>query len=212
MGCCCSKEEDEGRAPVSVEVRPAAQRQQQPGGGGGGGGVDDGAPPDPAKSVLKRWEDIRQHYVFDKVLGRGQFGVTRLVVHRATGERAACKSISKRKCARARGRRRRVCLRRLLHPAAAVWVARAGRAAVRVLLALLPAHRRHAHGACAPAPCRRLVNPEDVEDVRREIKVRLQRLLRWSIFCAGAARRRVRRCRLQHQAGGAHAPPLPPPR
>ena len=67
-----------------------------------------------AKSVLGHWEDIRSHYIFDKVLGRGQFGVTRLVMHRVTGERAACKSISKRK----------------------------------------------------------LVNPEDVEDVQREIKVR----------------------------------------
>lgn len=124
MGCCCSKEEDEGGVPVPVEVRPAhsgtngggprggggaGQHAKGPsgfsadggrggGGGGGGGGAGfDGTPPDPAKSVLKRWEDIRAHYVFDKVLGRGQFGVTRLVVHRATGERAACKSISKRK-------------------------------------------------------------------------------------------------------------------
>ncbi|KAI8473032.1 MAG: kinase-like domain-containing protein [Monoraphidium minutum] len=73
----------------------------------GGLGVPD------ARSVLGHFEDIRAHYIFDKVLGRGQFGVTRLVVHRVSGERAACKSISKRK----------------------------------------------------------LVNPEDVEDVRREIKV-----------------------------------------
>lgn len=96
MGCCCSKEEDEDGAPAAVEVRPAQQqpRSQQQQKAGGGDGVP---PPDPAKSVLKRWADIRQDYVFDKVLGRGQFGVTRLVVHRATGERAACKSISKRK-------------------------------------------------------------------------------------------------------------------
>lgn len=48
-----------------------------------------------------------------QVLGKGQFGVTRLVVDKATGEHCACKSISKRK----------------------------------------------------------LVTPEDMEDVRREIKV-----------------------------------------
>ena len=42
-------------------------------------------------------QDVREHWIFDKVLGRGQFGVTRLVVNRASGERAACKSISKRK-------------------------------------------------------------------------------------------------------------------
>ena len=66
-----------------------------------------------AKLVLGRSDDIRSLYTFDKVLGKGQFGVTRLVVDNKTGERYACKTISKRK----------------------------------------------------------LVNPEDVEDVRREIKV-----------------------------------------
>ena len=120
MGCCSSKEDDGGdgaggggRGAVRVDVRPAAgagangkqrpgavspeqqqheqqQHHQQQHGGAA-------LPPDPSRSVLKRWEDVRAHYAFDKVLGRGQFGVTRLVVHRATGERAACKSISKRK-------------------------------------------------------------------------------------------------------------------
>jgi calcium-dependent protein kinase len=66
-----------------------------------------------AKLVLGRSDDIRSLYTFDKVLGKGQFGVTRLVVDNKTAERYACKTISKRK----------------------------------------------------------LVNTEDIEDVRREIKV-----------------------------------------
>ncbi|GBF97666.1 calcium-dependent kinase [Raphidocelis subcapitata] len=114
MGACSSKEE-EPRRPV--EARPhkhaaggGEDAAQQQGDAAGGGGVQ---PDASSKSVLGRWQDVREYWIFDKVLGRGQFGVTRLVVNRASGERAACKSISKRK----------------------------------------------------------LVNPEDVEDVRREIKV-----------------------------------------
>lgn len=42
-------------------------------------------------------DDVRSRYVFERVLGKGQFGVTRLVVDIATGEQCACKSISKRK-------------------------------------------------------------------------------------------------------------------
>lgn len=124
MGGCCSTPEEEGEgrnAPVAVEVMPQ-QAQRSKGASGHAHAADqqqqhreDGEPPEAnaKSSVLGHCEAIRSHYIFDKVLGRGQFGVTRLVVHRVTGERAACKSISKRK----------------------------------------------------------LVNPEDVEDVRREIKV-----------------------------------------
>jgi hypothetical protein len=98
MGNICSREDAEEQ-PVTVEVKPqqfetAAGAGGQHAPGGAGGGVQ----PDPgSRSVLGRWEDIRDHFIFDKVLGRGQFGVTRLVVHRVTGEQSACKSISKRK-------------------------------------------------------------------------------------------------------------------
>jgi calcium-dependent protein kinase len=47
--------------------------------------------------VLGQYADVKQHYAFDRVLGKGQFGVTRLVVDLATREQCACKSISKRK-------------------------------------------------------------------------------------------------------------------
>lgn len=36
-------------------------------------------------------------YTFDKVLGKGNFGVVHLVIDKKTGEQLACKSISKRK-------------------------------------------------------------------------------------------------------------------
>lgn len=49
------------------------------------------------KPILGHFEDVKQKYAFDKVLGKGQFGVTRLVQDVVTGETCACKSISKRK-------------------------------------------------------------------------------------------------------------------
>ncbi len=40
---------------------------------------------------------MREFYTFDKVLGKGNFGVVHLVFDKKSGERLACKSISKRK-------------------------------------------------------------------------------------------------------------------
>ncbi|EPS65220.1 hypothetical protein M569_09555, partial [Genlisea aurea] len=45
----------------------------------------------------KPMSDVRSKYGFGKEIGRGQFGVTYLVTHSVTGEKFACKSISKRK-------------------------------------------------------------------------------------------------------------------
>lgn len=44
-------------------------------------------------------EDVRATYSIGKELGRGQFGVTHLCTHKATGEQFACKTITKRKLA-----------------------------------------------------------------------------------------------------------------
>ncbi len=41
-------------------------------------------------------QDISVDYMFKDELGHGQFGVTRLVEHRQTQEKYACKSILKR--------------------------------------------------------------------------------------------------------------------
>ncbi|KAK8961669.1 Calcium-dependent protein kinase 34 [Platanthera guangdongensis] len=54
--------------------------------------------PAPIGPVLGRpMEDIRVTYTIGKVLGRGQFGVTHLCTHKATGAQLACKTIAKRK-------------------------------------------------------------------------------------------------------------------
>ncbi|XP_039836940.1 calcium-dependent protein kinase 15-like isoform X2 [Panicum virgatum] len=44
-------------------------------------------------------EDVRVAYTFGRELGRGQFGVTYLATHKASGRRYACKSIAARKLA-----------------------------------------------------------------------------------------------------------------
>ncbi|XP_078152000.1 calcium-dependent protein kinase 2-like isoform X2 [Carex rostrata] len=55
-------------------------------------------PPGPIGPVLGRpMEDVRGTYSLGKELGRGQFGVTHLCTHKITGEKLACKTISKRK-------------------------------------------------------------------------------------------------------------------
>uniref|UniRef100_A0A7S2QUA3 non-specific serine/threonine protein kinase n=1 Tax=Chlamydomonas chlamydogama TaxID=225041 RepID=A0A7S2QUA3_9CHLO len=47
--------------------------------------------------IIGETKDIRHDFDFDKILGKGQFGTTRLAKDRATGKEYACKSISKRK-------------------------------------------------------------------------------------------------------------------
>jgi calcium-dependent protein kinase len=42
-------------------------------------------------------QDVTSLYTLGKVLGRGQFGTTRLATDRKTGKELACKSIGKRK-------------------------------------------------------------------------------------------------------------------
>jgi calcium-dependent protein kinase len=54
--------------------------------------------PAPVGPVLGRpMEDVTGTYSIGKELGRGQFGVTSLCTHKATGQKLACKTISKRK-------------------------------------------------------------------------------------------------------------------
>ncbi|KAK1279814.1 Calcium-dependent protein kinase isoform 2 [Acorus gramineus] len=54
-------------------------------------------PPPPDSILGKPFSDVRLQYTLGKELGRGQFGVTYLCTESATGNRYACKSISKRK-------------------------------------------------------------------------------------------------------------------
>ncbi|GJP65633.1 hypothetical protein CLOP_g22502 [Closterium sp. NIES-67] len=62
-------------------------------GGGGGGSVDKGG----SVNILKRpFADVKEAYKLDKnELGRGRFGVIRGCLCRVSGDRFACKSISK---------------------------------------------------------------------------------------------------------------------
>lgn len=54
--------------------------------------------PTPIGPVLGRpMEEIKSLYSMGKELGRGQFGVTHLCTHKATGQQYACKTIAKRK-------------------------------------------------------------------------------------------------------------------
>lgn len=48
-------------------------------------------------SVVAQTTDVRDVYTFDKQLGKGNFGVVHLVLDKKTGDKYACKSISKRK-------------------------------------------------------------------------------------------------------------------
>ncbi|KAJ9528579.1 hypothetical protein QJQ45_020442 [Haematococcus lacustris] len=50
-----------------------------------------------AATIFEGAGDVREKYTFDKVLGKGNFGVVHLVFDKKTGESMACKSISKRK-------------------------------------------------------------------------------------------------------------------
>lgn len=47
--------------------------------------------------ILEQAGDVREFYTFDRVLGKGNFGVVHLVFDKKTNEQYACKSISKRK-------------------------------------------------------------------------------------------------------------------
>lgn len=109
MGSCCSApvsdaaEEGQRRSVNSSETAQAARQASKSGGGtqagstAAGSGQQHSSSKDASKSILGRCDDMKTLYKFDKVLGKGQFGVTRLVVDSTTGEQFACKSISKRK-------------------------------------------------------------------------------------------------------------------
>jgi calcium-dependent protein kinase len=88
MGNCC---------PGSGDAEPAAGDASSPAASVNKAGSAP-TPTKPIGPVLGRpMEDVRSIYTIGKELGRGQFGVTSLCTHKATGERFACKTIAKRK-------------------------------------------------------------------------------------------------------------------
>uniref|UniRef100_A0ACD5VU87 Uncharacterized protein n=1 Tax=Avena sativa TaxID=4498 RepID=A0ACD5VU87_AVESA len=98
MGNFCSGSGDAEPGAASSSSDPSTRR---PGASIKAGAFDAPAqnkPPAPLGPVLGRpMEDVRSIYTIGKELGRGQFGVTSLCTHKATGEKFACKTIAKRK-------------------------------------------------------------------------------------------------------------------
>ncbi|KAK4275706.1 hypothetical protein QN277_018744 [Acacia crassicarpa] len=119
MGNCCSQSNNtDALAEFATVAKVSPNNNSQGGsnnntGGGvgvvGGGGSAKSSPspippptkasrPSPMGPVLQRpMEDIKATYTMGKELGRGQFGVTHLCTHKATGKQYACKTIAKRK-------------------------------------------------------------------------------------------------------------------
>ncbi|CAO2197225.1 unnamed protein product [Urochloa humidicola] len=102
MGNCCPGSGDAEPAPAATPADPSSRLGS--GAASLKAGVSAGSAPTPTKPpapigpVLGRpMEDVRSIYTVGKELGRGQFGVTSLCTHKATGERFACKTIAKRK-------------------------------------------------------------------------------------------------------------------
>ncbi|KAI9114226.1 hypothetical protein K1719_014876 [Acacia pycnantha] len=118
MGNCCSQSNDTDALAESTTVAKVSTNNNSQGGsnnntgggaGVGGGGLAKSSPspnppltkaskPSPMGPVLQRpMEDVKATYSMGKELGRGQFGVTHLCTHKATGKQYACKTIAKRK-------------------------------------------------------------------------------------------------------------------
>ncbi|KAL5222309.1 hypothetical protein ABZP36_027022 [Zizania latifolia] len=100
MGNCCPGSGDAEPAPTTTSFDPSTRLT--------GTSLKAGASPTsvpsqnkpsaPIGPVLGRpMEDVRSVYTVGKELGRGQFGVTCLCTHKATGQKFACKTIAKRK-------------------------------------------------------------------------------------------------------------------
>ncbi|XP_019057833.1 PREDICTED: calcium-dependent protein kinase 34 isoform X2 [Tarenaya hassleriana] len=101
MGNCCSH----GQEPSdNTTDEPAAQNPTNP--AETSAAASKHAPPSPPPAIKqgpigpvlgRPMEDIKASFSLGKELGRGQFGVTHLCTHKATGHQFACKTIAKRK-------------------------------------------------------------------------------------------------------------------
>ncbi|XP_048564926.1 calcium-dependent protein kinase 2 [Triticum urartu] len=98
MGNCCA---GSGDAEPAAGADPSTRRagaSVQAGGASPSSAPAQNKPPAAIGPVLGRpMEDVRSIYTVGKELGRGQFGVTSLCTHKATGQKFACKTIAKRK-------------------------------------------------------------------------------------------------------------------
>ncbi|KAK9857574.1 hypothetical protein WJX84_007746 [Apatococcus fuscideae] len=115
MGNLCGKEKAAGKARETPAPSPASKQQNgqvispKPTGAGlntntqqpGAASTSGGASPKRVAAINNvlgsPTEDVQTLYTLGKVLGKGQFGTTRLAEEKSTGRLLACKSISKRK-------------------------------------------------------------------------------------------------------------------
>mmetsp|Transcript_13685 Transcript_13685/g.43238 ORF Transcript_13685/g.43238 Transcript_13685/m.43238 type:complete len:526 (-) Transcript_13685:83-1660(-) len=97
MGICGSKEGDASSNAASPQANSsAAAKAAAPAAASAGSKQANNKKM--SNTVLGREsEDLHQFYTLGKVLGRGQFGVTKICTDKKTGEQLACKTISKRK-------------------------------------------------------------------------------------------------------------------
>uniref|UniRef100_A0A0E0A117 non-specific serine/threonine protein kinase n=1 Tax=Oryza glumipatula TaxID=40148 RepID=A0A0E0A117_9ORYZ len=168
MGNCCPPGSSSEPDPP-----PASSGSSRPAGSAGAAAspatISPSAAPAPAKPPAP----------VGKELGRGQFGVTSLCTHKATGQRFACKTISKRKLSTkedVEDVRREVQI--MYHLAGQPGV-------VELKGAYEDKHAVHLFGvtslcthkatgqrfACKTISKRKLSTKEDVEDVRREVQI-----------------------------------------
>uniref|UniRef100_A0ACD5U3C6 Uncharacterized protein n=1 Tax=Avena sativa TaxID=4498 RepID=A0ACD5U3C6_AVESA len=100
MGNCCpgSGTPCNDAADPGGSCRPGAGSSAGPSSVSPSSAPQQNKPPAPIGPVLGRpMEDVKSIYTIGKELGRGQFGVTSLCTHKATSQKFACKTISKRK-------------------------------------------------------------------------------------------------------------------
>ncbi|XBI19811.1 hypothetical protein VPH35_061245 [Triticum aestivum] len=98
MGNCCAGSGDAEPAAAADPSTRRAGASVQAGGASPSSAPAQNKPPAAIGPVLGRpMEDVRSIYTVGKELGRGQFGVTSLCTHKATGQKFACKTIAKRK-------------------------------------------------------------------------------------------------------------------
>ncbi|KAI8470620.1 MAG: kinase-like domain-containing protein [Monoraphidium minutum] len=95
MGACLSapQADADGTAGAAAKATKGAEGQATTSGVGKG----KHAASDVSLILGKPTADVKSLYEIRRILGQGQFGTTRLVVDKKSGEKLACKSISKRK-------------------------------------------------------------------------------------------------------------------
>lgn len=96
MGACCStpRTTSDAEGKAAPGKAPAAGAEADNAGAGAGKNKNAFE----TNLILgKPTDDVKSLFEIRRILGQGQFGTTRLVVDKKTGEKLACKSISKRK-------------------------------------------------------------------------------------------------------------------